>query len=292
MKELNELSKRKIVDNVRLIFGKMMKEYLFHFHKDINVIDLTISESDNRDQKLLLTDYGIVFINGDYNPKADWHWQQFLVANECHTLFKENPYLGDKCFLVASDGYSIDYTAYETWKEAEEAMEKAYEDSMPAEWDENSEEMSYCHGDSALLYANGEAVYSWEIIRANLECREKSMDSDCVVMMAQNLMIPGNTAVRIQKDLSSWAKAANLHDRYGKNYTESHTATFADGMQMDIRLCGSRNDGSGQNPLWTEAVLFDEDGRQVACTDPETFFFGTWELDYEGVSYRVDVIEE
>ena len=61
---------------------------------------------------------------------------------------------------------------------------------------------------------------------------------------------------------------------------------------MDIRLCGSRNDGSGQNPLWTEAVLFDEDGRQVACTDPETFFFGTWELDYEGVSYRVDVIEE
>lgn len=292
MKQLNELSKRKIIDTVRLIFGSMMKEYLFYFHKDMNVIDLTISENGNLKQKVLLTDDGMVFIKGGYDPKADWHWQQFLVANECHALFKENPYLGDKCFLAASDGYGIDYTAYDTWKEAEEAMKKAYEDSKPSEWDESFEEMSYCGGGSALLYDNGDTVYSWEIIRADLECRKKTMDSDCVAMMVQTLRVSRDTANRIQKDLSSWAEISDLHDRYGENYTESHTVTFADGMQMDVKLCGRRDDGSGQSPLWTEAVLFDENGRQVACTDPENFFFGTWELDYEGVCYRVDVIED
>ena len=214
------------------------------------------------------------------------------LANECHALFKENPYLGDKCFLAASDGYGIDYTAYDTWEEAEEAMKKAYNDSKPSKWDESCEDMSYCYGGSALLYDNGDTVYSWEIIRADLKCRKKSMDSDCIAMMGQTLRVSRDTANRIQKDLSSWADVADLHDRYGKNYTESYTVTFADGMQMDVKLCGSSDDGSGQNPLWTEAVLFDENGKEVACTDSKDFFFGTWELDYEGVCYRVDVIEE
>ena len=113
----------------------------------------------------------MVFINGDYDPKADWHWQQFLVANECHALFKENPYLGDKCFLAASDGYGIDYTAYDTWEEAEEAMKKAYNDSKPSKWDESCEDMSYCYGCYELLFDIGDTVYFLEIIRADVKCR-------------------------------------------------------------------------------------------------------------------------
>ena len=138
------------------------------------------------------------------------------LANECHALFKENPYLGDKCFLAASDGYGIDYTAYDTWEEAEEAMKKAYNDSKPSKWDESCEDMSYCYGGSALLYDNGDTVYSWEIIRADLKCRKKSMDSDCIAMMGQTLRVSRDTANRIQKDLSSWADVADLHDRYGQ----------------------------------------------------------------------------
>lgn len=289
MAELKMLNKKRIMDNIRLIFG-MLKEYRFQFHRTVNVIDLTISESGNPDQRLLLTDYGIVFINGDHNPKADWHWQQFLAANGCHVLFKENPYLGEKCFLAASDGYGIDYTAYETWKEAEEAMENAYNDAKPSEWDESFEEMSYCGGGSALLYDNGDTVYSWEIIRSDLECRKKVPDSDYLTMKVRTLQIPRCDAIRIQKDFSSFTNAADIRKRYGDHYTETHTATFSDDVRVDIKLCVDYDD-SGRTPIWAEAALY-KDGVLDNCTYSYKSFFRTWELDCGGILYRVDVKAE
>ena len=42
-------------------------------------------------------------------------------------------------------------------------------------------------------------------------------------------------------------------------------------------------------PSWTEAVLFDEYGNQLCCTEPGDSFDGPWELQYEGILYTVKI---
>lgn len=73
--------------------------------------------------------------------------------------------------------------------------------------------------------------------------------------------------------------------------TISYQTTFPDGRQMDIKICGA-DDGN----IWTEAVLFDEQGKELCCTEPDEVFFDKWTLEYtEGnktVVYNVDVIED
>ena len=70
------------------------------------------------------------------------------------------PYL-----LIAASEDGIDYTDYETEKEARDAMRNAYEACTPSEWEPEWEEDSYLEDWSAKLYANGEQVYDWEIIQ-------------------------------------------------------------------------------------------------------------------------------
>ncbi len=70
----------------------------------------------------------------------------------------------------------------------------------------------------------------------------------------------------------------------GEDNTFSVSVEFDDGMQMDIKCCGS-NDG----PSWTEAVLFAPSymgGCEVAMTDVDDVFVKIWEIEYEGCIYR------
>ena len=54
---------------------------------------------------------------------------------------------------------------------------------------------------------------------------------------------------------------------------------FEDGYEIDLKVnTNSREDGD----LFSEAVLFDSDGGQVSCTDPEYELKGEWNL------YRTD----
>ena len=61
---------------------------------------------------------------------------------------------------------------------------------------------------------------------------------------------------------------------------------FSDGYSMDIRCCGD------EDTSWTEAILYDNTGAQVAITEAYETFIGYWELDDEttGKTYRVNVV--
>lgn len=74
-----------------------------------------------------------------------------------------------KYLLIATDGYSIDYTQYDTMEVAQEAMRTAYAKLTPEENDESSEEMSYLGETDATLYANGENVYVWTIATVSFD---------------------------------------------------------------------------------------------------------------------------
>lgn len=67
--------------------------------------------------------------------------------------------------------------------------------------------------------------------------------------------------------------------------TFSATAHFRNGREMDVKICP---DDEGGDP-WSEAVLFNEKGGQLTCTDPGEDFFGDWELPYDGDLYVVHV---
>lgn len=77
------------------------------------------------------------------------------------------------------------------------------------------------------------------------------------------------------------------YDKYGlqEGETLSKTIKFADGMEMDIKLIIAPEDDTN----WTEAVLFDNKGCQVAYTEPEEVFFGEWQLENNGNTYTVIV---
>lgn len=66
--------------------------------------------------------------------------------------------------LIAASSEGIRYTDYETKELAQSNMEKAYEQLRPEDFDPEWEEMSYVVDGSAVLYANGDEVYFWEIV--------------------------------------------------------------------------------------------------------------------------------
>jgi len=79
--------------------------------------------------------------------------------------------------------------------------------------------------------------------------------------------------------------ALNLPDAMGEDDTITFTAKFDNGYEADIKCCGTQDDVA-----WTEAVLFDENGVQVAYSEPDSSILGDWELyDWDGNTYRVKV---
>jgi len=94
------------------------------------------------------------------------------------------------------------------------------------------------------------------------------------------LNIPAVVLEQINKYLS-----ATTEDEYqGEDNTITYTAKFPDGKEMDVKCCGCRDEAS-----WTEAVLFDEHGYQIACSDVGEDFTGRWELEADGALYVSEV---
>lgn len=77
-----------------------------------------------------------------------------------------------------------------------------------------------------------------------------------------------------------------------ENVTYTVTAKFDDGKLMDIKCCGVQYREGDHNTAWTEAVLFDYNGAELCCTEPEDFFTGTWEIEYDGNTYTAVVERE
>ena len=79
-------------------------------------------------------------------------------------------------------------------------------------------------------------------------------------------------------------KAMQSKDMMGEDDTLVHTARFADGMEMDVKLCGTQDDTP-----WTESVLF-KDGSEVCCSEPGETYDGPWTLEYGGNTYTATVV--
>lgn len=97
----------------------------------------------------------------------------------------------------------------------------------------------------------------------------------------------------LEKTIYISEKCAKTIEKYlrgeelqGMGVSLSETATFPDGFDMDIRCCGTKDDS------FTEAILYDRKGREVALTEPCDAFTGCWELDDDstGTTYCVHVM--
>lgn len=100
---------------------------------------------------------------------------------------------------------------------------------------------------------------------------------ECTVMVDEILL----------GDIKKYMEATVPEFFQGEDNRLSCTATFPDGLKMDIQCCGCRDDSS-----WTQAVLYNEYGGELCFTDPEDYFVGDWELEYEGTKYVVHVVPE
>jgi len=70
------------------------------------------------------------------------------------------------------------------------------------------------------------------------------------------------------------------------------SVVFDDGFTMDIMVCGVQYEDGGSNTCFSQAVLYDQDGTKVAWTASEHHFKGIWSLQYEGVTYEVNILPE
>lgn len=95
----------------------------------------------------------------------------------------------------------------------------------------------------------------------------------------ETIKISAQQAVFIREALQS----ADMMD---EDDTISNTARFSNGMEMDVKLCGARD----ETP-WTEAVLF-KDGWEVCCSESAESYDDPWELEYNRDTYTTVVVME
>ena len=84
----------------------------------------------------------------------------------------------------------------------------------------------------------------------------------------------------------------NESECFGEDETISYTAEFEDGCQMDIKCCGVQYEEGGCNTAWSEAVLFNKKGAEIACSDPDDQFFRVWKLAADGNTYSVEAVAQ
>lgn len=65
------------------------------------------------------------------------------------------------------------------------------------------------------------------------------------------------------------------------------TARFSDGCEMDIKV--NTND-TDDHDLFSEAILFDNEGYQLSFTDIAYDLEGEWKLEYGGNTYSVNIV--
>ena len=106
----------------------------------------------------------------------------------------------------------------------------------------------------------------------------------------RRLVVPRETADMIKNFLSY--EPQSEEECLSEDETIVQTAEFIDGYEMDIKLCGvSYDENQPTNLPWCEAVLFWK-GSEIACSEVCDEFFGEWALEYNGVTFMVDVVPE
>ena len=80
---------------------------------------------------------------------------------------------------------------------------------------------------------------------------------------------------------------------FGEDELIVNSVIFDNGMSADIKLCGVQYEEGSCNTPWTEMVLFAPHNgffEEVACSEVEDTYFGTWSMEYNGESYEIEVI--
>lgn len=70
----------------------------------------------------------------------------------------------------------------------------------------------------------------------------------------------------------------------------SWTAKFSDGLRIEVKVVAP-NDPE-QEACWCEAVMFDADGFEIGCSEPEERPYGEWGFSNDGKDYIVNVVAE
>lgn len=65
------------------------------------------------------------------------------------------------------------------------------------------------------------------------------------------------------------------------------TIKCSNGYEIDIKCCGCQEEAS-----WTEAVLFNENGAELCCTECSDEILGEWTLEYDDIIYSIVIEEE
>lgn len=99
----------------------------------------------------------------------------------------------------------------------------------------------------------------------------------------QKIIIPAS----VDKETWTFLNSPRGVSRQPRDQTISVTARFPDGIEMDIKCCPADSGSS-----WSEAVLFNQRGGELCCTDPDSVFTGVWELDHDGNTYKAVVEAE
>lgn len=104
----------------------------------------------------------------------------------------------------------------------------------------------------------------------------------------QTILIPKEIADQIQKDLHETENFDDILNRYNRYESSSWTAKFEDDIEIDVKICCGDTREDDSNPLWTEAVLF-QNGSEVCFTEPDYDLIGDWILEAFDTEYIVSV---
>lgn len=100
------------------------------------------------------------------------------------------------------------------------------------------------------------------------------------------ILIDSNLSERINKYLT--VEPENESECLDENTTITHTVSFSDGIEADIKCCGVQYVEGESNLAWTEAVLI-KNGSVVAYTEPSDEYLGLWEIEHDDNTYVIDV---
>lgn len=110
------------------------------------------------------------------------------------------------------------------------------------------------------------------------------------MIFEETIKVPVEMLNKVNKYLTQEPK--NPEECLSENKTISVTAKFTNGYQMDIKCCGVQYDPEDSNCAWSEAVLFNERGGELICSEPDDEFAGEWFFEYNGDEYKVNIVPE
>lgn len=110
------------------------------------------------------------------------------------------------------------------------------------------------------------------------------------MIFSEEITVPVTVADLIDYLLSHEPKTEE--ECFGEDLIVTYSCKFGNtDVEMDIKLCGVYFEDGESNLPWTEAVLF-KNGSEVNYTEVCDEYFGEWELEYNGDTYKCTVRKE